>query len=537
MKAVDTLSAALTYAESGQPVFPCDPATKRPFASAWPKSASTDPDAVKKLWRSRSAAMIGLPTGEPVGAFVIDIDAGTDKESGEVFEAAALLDGLATAIGCPLPATRTAQTPRGGLHLWFRMPVGEAIGNRAGMIPRIDVRGTGGYVIAPPSVRSDGKAYAWQNPDAAIADAPPALIDLILRRGAFGKRRDGVLLQNGGAVDASGAQRKYALSGLDAECQSVKNALSGQRNTALHNAAANVAELVASGILDEHAALAAVRSSADSNPGDDSPQQIEATIQSGWGKGIAKPRDLSAITNRSRLASHNEAHVQSPSEIEAMHLKCCRLPMTDMGNAERFAARNHHRARWVDKSALWAIYDGRRWTVDGADAVVEQWVYQTVRLIGEESCVMASTGRRDQGVKGALDDLVEENDDEVILLSDVLAKWAIKSEAHGKFSRIKSSARPLGLTIQPEEFDRNPFLINCENGTLQVIEGQGGDAGGPKVKIRPHEPTDLITRLMPVRYDPKARAPFYDGFLDKVQPDEAMRRFLHQPVANGRSGR
>lgn len=532
------LSAALAYAAGGQPVFPCDPATKRPFAPAWRKSAAIEAEAVKQLWKSRRGAMIGLPTGKPSGSFVIDIDAGIEKETGEVFEADALLSALSEALGEQLPATRTARTPRGGLHLYFRMPDGIEIGNRAGMIPRIDVRGTGGYVIAPPSVRADGAAYAWQDPAADIAEAPAALVDMILRRGAFGKGVNGSPSGKGAAIDVGEAHRKYALSALDAECQNIKGAPSGQRNTALHNAAANVAELVAAAILDENVALSAIQGAAASNPGSDTPQQIEATIRSGWSKGIGKPRDLSAIAARARLQggrlngrpfpSQGKGLNPTPGEIEAMNRRCCVFPMTDMGNAERFAERNRHRARWVDKSELWSIYDGRRWTIEGADAVVEQWAYETVRLIKDEARLMRASGRRDQGTPGALDDLIDDKDGEEILLSDLLEKWAVKSEAHSKFSKIKASARPLGLTIQPEEFDRDPFLINCENGTLQLIDAAKDSNAQAKVQLRPHDPADMITRLMPVRYDPKASAPIYDGFLDKVQPDETMRRFLHQ---------
>lgn len=534
----DILAAALGYAQSGKTVFPCHRETKRPLIKGWRENATADPAAIEQHWRSFPGAMIGIPTGDPACAFVVDIDAGIDKDTGEIFEAAELVAQLESKIGCQLPTTLITETPRGGLHIWFLLPKGEKIGNRAGIIPRIDVRGSGGYVIAPPSVRSDGKSYVCKNPDADIASAPQALIDLILRRGAFGSKSSGSPSQGSARNDASGAHRKYALSALDRECAAIKNAASGQRNTALHNAAANIAEFVAAGVLDEHAALAAIRGSAAANPGGDTSNQLEATIQSGWGKGITNPRDLSNVALDARPRGQNNGSSSqpyrkqpmhaAPEDIEALHLLCCRFPMTDMGNAERFAARNRHRVRWVDKSELWSIYDGRRWTIEGAEAVVEQWVYETVRAIAEEARAMRDSGRRDLGEPGALDDLVEGKDDEEVLVSDLLAKWAVKSEAHGKFSRIKASARPLGLTIQPEDFDRDPFLINCENGTLQLIDAADTNSPRAKVHMRPHDPSDLITRLMPVKYDPKAKAPIYDGFLDKVQPDETMRRFLHQ---------
>ncbi len=105
--------------------------------------------------------MIGVPTGRPLGAFVIDVDAGIDAETGEVFEADAIIAALEAELGVILPSTWAAATPRGGRHLYFKLPAGVAIRNRTGIVPRVDARGDGGYVVVPPSARSDGKAYCW----------------------------------------------------------------------------------------------------------------------------------------------------------------------------------------------------------------------------------------------------------------------------------------------------------------------------------------------------------------------------------------
>jgi putative DNA primase/helicase len=132
--------------------------------------------------------MIGLPTGRPIGAFVVDVDAGEDKTTGEIFEASALQLNLEKAIGTKLAPTKFSRTPRGGLHLYYRMPVENDIGNRVGLLgkgSRIDIRGNGGYVIAPPSLRNDGVAYAWGDDKLEMATPAPALVDLIRRCGDF----------------------------------------------------------------------------------------------------------------------------------------------------------------------------------------------------------------------------------------------------------------------------------------------------------------------------------------------------------------
>lgn len=544
--ATATLSAALDYARSGQPVFSCDPATKQPLTRGGFKAATVDASEIERLWRAAPAAMIGAPVGEIAGAFVLDIDAGTDEKTGQVYEAADLIEAIEAAIGARLPMTRAARTPRGGVHLWFKLPPGEAIGNRAGLLPRIDVRGTGGYVILPPSARADGAAYAWQDPAATIADPPAQLVDLILRRGAFGRRGNGSPLEGGGTATAARAnvdagKRKYALSALDLECSKVRSAAGGVRNQALHDAAANVAELVAAGALDHGIARASIEAAAQDNPGRDDARQIEATIASGWQKGLAKPRDLSNVAQlaprsaprpRAALKAANDTAADrgdAGDAAAALNRRLCELPMTDLGNAERFAARHRDRVRWVDKNEVWAAYNGRYWAIEGAESLVEQLVYDTVRAIRDEAAAMRATGRRDKGEAGALDDLHEtKKDGTEVLRSDMLHSWAIKSEAHGKFSKVKLSARPLGLTIQPDEFDRARNLINVRNGTLELeVTGTGADQYAD-VRLRAHNPADLITRMMPVDFEPAASSPLYDAFLERVQPDDGMRRFLHQ---------
>jgi putative DNA primase/helicase len=164
------LAAALDYARHNWPVFPCHPGNKRPLTpkgdggSGGLKHATTDEAAIRGWWRRFPKAMIGLPTGKPIGAFVVDIDAGVDEETGEVFAVDEIVADLEEKLGGRLPVTLSAETPRGGRHLFFRLPAAVVIGNRTGVVRRVDVRGDGGYVIAAPSLRADGRSYRWLVP-------------------------------------------------------------------------------------------------------------------------------------------------------------------------------------------------------------------------------------------------------------------------------------------------------------------------------------------------------------------------------------
>jgi hypothetical protein len=77
-----------------------------------------------------------------------------------------MLGAIAKEIGSPLPPTWTAETPRGGRHLYFALPGGEPPGNRTGLL--LDVRSEGGYVVVPPSILCVRGILIGPRPSASI---------------------------------------------------------------------------------------------------------------------------------------------------------------------------------------------------------------------------------------------------------------------------------------------------------------------------------------------------------------------------------
>lgn len=147
------LGSALWYAGQGLPVFPCAPRQKRPTTRNGLKDATTDPEQIKTWWRQTPAANIAAPTG--VLFDVIDVDGP---------------QGVATIAPHlhrirPL-TTGTVSTPRpGGLH--YYLPPDPKRRNGAGQGPGVDWRGTGGYVLLPPSItdeHGEGLTYRWLRP-------------------------------------------------------------------------------------------------------------------------------------------------------------------------------------------------------------------------------------------------------------------------------------------------------------------------------------------------------------------------------------
>lgn len=149
-------NAAVEYIKMGLAVFPLEEKGKRPKTRNGCKDATTDAAQVKAWWQQWPNANIGIATGKRSGGiFVIDLDIDEDKG----IDGYHTLEDWQRENGC-FPDTWTAITGRGGYHLYFKTK--NEVRNRAGIIDGVDVRGDGGYVVAPPSIHQNGNRYEWE---------------------------------------------------------------------------------------------------------------------------------------------------------------------------------------------------------------------------------------------------------------------------------------------------------------------------------------------------------------------------------------
>lgn len=150
------VDAALEYAEKGLAVFPLIPRSKEPIYKGGFQKATTDPEIIRRWWRKNPDANIGIATGQKSGGvFAIDYDKDEDKG----------IDGCESAReweldNGELPDTARTITGRKGYHDLFRS--GRPIKTRAKLHPGIDIRGDGGYIVAPPSIHPNGNRYEWE---------------------------------------------------------------------------------------------------------------------------------------------------------------------------------------------------------------------------------------------------------------------------------------------------------------------------------------------------------------------------------------
>lgn len=160
------ITEALQYAEKGWPVFPCEHRGKRPATTNGLHDATTDSGQIDKWFGNGQLFNIGIRTGAESGVDVLDIDGAEGQKS---------LQHLIEVYG-DVPDTPCVRTGGGGLHYYFKHADG--VRNSASTIgPKIDVRGDGGYVVAPGSFHESGNEYKWITPTSTpLADWPSWLL-------------------------------------------------------------------------------------------------------------------------------------------------------------------------------------------------------------------------------------------------------------------------------------------------------------------------------------------------------------------------
>ena len=168
------LDAALWYARNGIPVFPCKPRGKEPLTPHGFKDATTDEVRISEYWGRSPDANIGIPTGAVTELLVVDCD----PRNGGPVDRSSFVEMFG-----PVPETAEVITGSGGRHFFFR--------HSGGVVPKmlargVDLKGDGGYVVAPPSIYPNGQLYeidgmAGANAFLRIAKAPDWLLERIAK--------------------------------------------------------------------------------------------------------------------------------------------------------------------------------------------------------------------------------------------------------------------------------------------------------------------------------------------------------------------
>lgn len=165
------------YSSQGWDAFPCLPNDKKPMVK-WADVATREENMLIGWFDTTPNANIGIACGARSGIVVLDVD--TDHDGYESLRLLQEQHGK-------LPETPVSKTGTGGEHIFFKHP-GIEIHNSAGKLGQgLDIRGDGGYVVAPPSRHPNGKYYEWviKPSQTPLADMPEWMIELLQEKKAM----------------------------------------------------------------------------------------------------------------------------------------------------------------------------------------------------------------------------------------------------------------------------------------------------------------------------------------------------------------
>lgn len=187
------LKCTLKYADLGWCVIPlwsvgedgkclcgkenCGSPGKHPYGKLVPnglKDSTTDKSVIASWFKKNEELNIAICTGPQSGIVVLDVDPDGGGE-----------DSLAKIIAehGELPQTPKADTGGGGCHYIFKYPDGEVRNSASKIADGLDIRGKGGYIVAPPSLHASGNEYRWAvGPGVGLAECPDWLKNGSIRK-------------------------------------------------------------------------------------------------------------------------------------------------------------------------------------------------------------------------------------------------------------------------------------------------------------------------------------------------------------------
>ena len=194
------------------------------------------------------------------------------------------------------------------------------------------------------------------------------------------------------------------------------------------------------------------------------------------------------------------------SELEtlidsAMSYEAGKYPGTDLGNAYRFVSQHGHEVRYIYDWNDWLIWDGRRWKIDNLGLVRKLAQMTTVSIL-DEARLMTDSKHAEE-----------------------LTKWGFRSQEHHVIIDMLEETKPL-LSMDHNMLDQHPDLLNVSNGVLDLRNGE----------LLPHNQDYWFTKIADVQYDPEAKCPLWDEFMNLIVPDREVQIYLRKAAGYSLSG-
>ena len=165
-------------------------------------------------------------------------------------------------------------------------------------------------------------------------------------------------------------------------------------------------------------------------------------------------------------------------------LKRGKIQFSDATNAERFMLDHGEVVRYNSAWKKWLVWNGRYWATDESGALVHEKGLETVRNLYDE---IGKTGDYRERIE--------------------IEKYGILSESVRRREAVVRSAQwKKELNIRSEELDKNPWLLNLQNGTVDVSKGE----------FREHRKEEMISKIANVEFNPEADCPLWKQFIREI---------------------
>lgn len=436
----------------------CQYPGKHPHLKHWQNMATRNVTQIKAWWRRWPNANIGIHCGKS-GLLVVDIDPRNGGD--ETWHDLKLKTGLTD-------DTVTSLTGGGGRHFFFKLNGTDPKTLDGKLGPGVDLKRGNGMIVAPGSDHVSGRCYEWEvsgHPDdRKPANAGPSLLNL--------------------AAKGNGSER--------APAGKVEDTIpDGKRNDTLTSLAGTMRRRG----MNESAILAALQVTNET--------QCSPPLDHGEVEQIAK--------SVARYKPEGQYKPVATSEVKTpVHL-------TDMGNSTRFARQHADDLRYIGQWG-WLVWDSKRWARDDTGAVMRA-ARQTVsglyakaqRLESQSNALIPELEKAAAGSDQALIESIKEKRQKLADRAKAVLKWALQSQGRTRLTAmVELGQSEKALVARPEWFDGDPWLLNVDNGTLNL----------QTLELKPHDPDQWITKLVPVAWKPDAQSSRWEQFLREVFDDD-----------------
>jgi putative DNA primase/helicase len=490
---------------------------KHPIQNAWQKHTLREESQVFDAFRKCRVKEpnLGIVLGvQPFGAYVLAIDV-DDADRFAVLE-----DELGK-----LPTTLIGKSAR-GLRLFYTVAdPPKDLTNRAGLggEPGVDVKVKGGQVVVAPSLHASGVRYTWEETPDKLAELPAAWLHRIVeprQPTAPGIPPPQVGYRSASKIERSVRERAQAY--LD-RCEP---SISGQGG---HDRAMRAATVLVRGFaLDKQTAFSMMVNGFNSRclpPW--SLKEIEHKIDEAIRVGamaFGELRDAPLDKEKKPPAFNGE-----PTSIAGRVADGGKTAdRTDLRNAERLVEWYGENLRYCSSWGKWLAWDGVRWAVDDLGRARECAKEVARRLLSIAENARNEATKKLSAATQADDASAKESAKKDLSRALQECAHAIQTQNASRIlAMLKVAESDPRLTVHHEKLDADHWLLNCQNGTVDLRSGA----------LKKHDRANLITRLAPVDFDPNADASQWEAFLTfAMGGDTKLVGFLRRVIGYALTG-